>query len=299
MDEYRFDRELRGNRNAPQHSRVVPLLSAFRHQQRFCFIFPWANGGNLRELWKSYSPLHVEVRGESRPAAWCTESWLLGECLGIAGALAAVHGFDTNSPRSAHPQIHADIKPDNILCFFSDTGGAATLKLADFGEAVRVQADSTTDGRQVAHVKSYRPPEHRPPKHSMGQTIGLNYDVWCLACLYLDLITWYLTGWDGVDAFSNNRFYEEDGPAIADADLATVIQDTFFKRAIRTRIPTFGFNFICKSSLKAQDRVITRRSVGVLSSLEIEYVVKDAVSSVSLILLGRTPSTSLYAYRSS
>ncbi|KAI1258789.1 kinase-like domain-containing protein [Xylariaceae sp. FL1019] len=114
-----FEVELRANRQAPRHDRIVPLLSAFEFRNGFHLVFPLAAQRDLRSVWENKKS--AEVPGYSA-------RWLLTECIGVAEAVAAIHGPDSLL-------LHLDIKSANILCFESTTGGQVSLKLklSDFG----------------------------------------------------------------------------------------------------------------------------------------------------------------------
>lgn len=283
LTDERFENELKANRNAPQHSRIVPVLAAFKHRRRCHLILPWADGGNLADFWESHSPMHIKADGDLQPAFWCSDSWLLRECIGIAEALTAIHG----SGNTTHPgpafrrQIHADLKPENILCYSSFDGGARslTLRLADLGEATRVDNGVEIGAAQVPHTKTYRPPEQNP----LG-LIGFNYDIWCLGCLYLDFITWFLYGRKGVEDFRTAREREKDDPFIADPDGTDIIEDIFFRRVSKTRFLSVGMRIRFKTVIKL-DRHIKRTSFSIASSVEIEYKVKESVLTVSPLVV--------------
>lgn len=275
----RFEKELQANRNIPRHSRIVPVLAAFKHRRRCHLILPWADGGSLADIWTNYSPPHIPIPPHvdfpvsphveippSKPLqhpTWdCSDSWLLKECKGIAEALAATH--NTGSVR----QIHADIKPENILCFFSEDSRtlSLTLKLADFGEAVPLDHGAPIHTDMVPHTKTYRPPP------SPDGLIGFNYDIWCLGCLFLDFITWFLKGRTAVEEFSDFRENEGDDPH--------EIEDIFFKGFKPTRIPKLRMRTGSKTVIKSGHHT-RKSSLWIISSWIIEYSVKQSVREVS------------------
>lgn len=219
LSEKRFHHEVNSNLQAPKHERIVRLLTAFQHRERSYILFPYANEISLEKLWRSYAPPGVVQDSNGVLVAnWYTDDWLVRECFGIASALAATHGFDDNRHDAARVLLHADIKPENILCF--RTPGSDTpvkLKLADFGEAKVFEPSNPLKTNKVAHLMTYRPPEHSPES-----PLTLNYDVWCLGCLFLDFVTWAILGQTGVDSFSSVREDEQSGSG-------QVIEDTFFK----------------------------------------------------------------------
>lgn len=225
--------EFEANLRLPRHDRIVPLLAAFQHRQKFHLIFPYAEGGDLKELWKTYSS--SESTGNN-PATWYSTEWLLNECLGIAEGLAAMHRPTINEKHGARykpvPQIHTDIKARNILCFNKTKDGkqSFTLKLADFGFTRKVDEDLTLAVVNVVHVKTYRPPEY-----DLDDIVYLNFDVWSLGCLYIDFITWAVLGWSGLEEFECYRKQETDGTRTLSTGRG-LTEDTFFRKvALRSR----------------------------------------------------------------
>ncbi|KAI0805505.1 kinase-like protein [Xylaria sp. FL0064] len=225
-----FHEEFEANQQAPQHDRIVPVLTAFKHREEFHFIFPYANGGNLEELWKKYSTSNA---AGSLLASWYSPQWLLSECLGLAEGLAATHRpsaiAELGTQYHLAPQLHADLKARNILCFEAIEGGrqSYTLKLADFGFARKVDENSTLKVGDMTHTQTYRPPEY-----DIEDVIHLNYDVWCLGCVYVEFITWAVMGWPEVDKFAGKRIEERDDEYTSTAK-GEILQDTFFKKVAR------------------------------------------------------------------
>ncbi|KAG6358297.1 hypothetical protein INS49_014181 [Diaporthe citri] len=236
MSEDRFRHEVDANLDAPKHERIVRLLTAFSYREKFYLVFPLATEGSLEKLWKSYIPEGIDQPEQPAPARvahWYSDEWLIGECLGIAEALLATHTLPGDHPEGTSGLLHADLKPENILCFPKSEPGkpSIVLKLADFGEAKRVKPNVDLKAGKVAHVKTYRPPEH-----STGNIITLKYDVWCLGCLFLDFVTWAILGQDGIDSFNDRREGEEDEVAVTE-NPRQVIEDTFFKRTKQESVP--------------------------------------------------------------
>jgi len=90
----------------------VAVLGVRDREEFRCFIFPWAEGGDLRELWK---------RKDKFPRIQELE-----QVFGLIDAVRALH----------HGNIrHGDIKPQNMLHFShaAGYGGFGTLVLADIG----------------------------------------------------------------------------------------------------------------------------------------------------------------------
>lgn len=276
----KFKQELVANLEAPKHDRIVRLLTAFSYRERFYLLFPFANEGSLEQLWRAYIPSGA-AQGSTRAtvADWYSDEWLVSECLGISEALMATHGLDEGL-EEANGLLHSDIKPGNILCFLGLSPGKPhiVLKLADFGEAQRIKPNVTLKASRVAHVKTYRPPEHSP-----GNNITLKYDVWCLGCLFLDLVTWAILGQDGIDSFSTIRADESDEAYVTESP-GQLIEDTFFKRIRNSDEPPIRKTLRLGIQVKmgVDPRRATRRySLWVASHVKIATRLKDGVIAVS------------------
>lgn len=279
LSKTRFRREVEANLYTQKHDRIVRLLTAFSHRERFYLIFPLATKGSLERLWKEFVPQNVTQRStQFRVAEWYSDDWLIGECLGIAEALMAVHGLVGDRPGGDEGLLHADIKAANILCFSesNERNSTIVLKLADFGEAKRFKSSLRAD--KIAHVKTYRPPEH-----SEDNVITLNYDVWCLGCLFLDFITWAILGYDGITDFIGKRTDEPEDPAVTE-NLGQIIEDTFFKRTKGESMPSILKRLHWGGYRKMEvdlGRATTTYYVWASSHVEITSRLKDAVVLVS------------------
>ncbi|ETS87205.1 hypothetical protein PFICI_01033 [Pestalotiopsis fici W106-1] len=271
-----YKREVRANCRAPRHDRIVPLLAAFKHREKFHLILPWARGGNLADLFQNYATSTETKTEEQQVADWYSERWLLAQCLGLADGLAAVHRTSDNPPTSA--QIHADIKPENILCFALGEAdhGPFDLKLADFGEAQEVDPETNTvPVKRVPHTKTYRPPEH-----DTDDILHLNYDVWCLACVFIELLTWAIAGSEAADKFELGRLAERDERKATTAG-GNVFADTFFKK-VSTRL---------KHRLEPQIRIIHTSKT---ADGEDKEDAEDAVVKTQVIQVSTPAFTSRY-----
>lgn len=243
-------------------------------------VFPWAPCNNLTEVWNKYSRSSSESLAKR-----FSERWLLDECLGIADAVATIHGLKGDPLPEFEAQVHADLKPENILCFEPQPSerGPITLKVADFGEASILESTMTTQGEvqgaKVKHTLSYRPPEH-----NTIDLMPLNYDVWCLGCLYLDFITWFLLGFTGVDTFGDDRMDEQDDTEVHEAN-GKLNEDVFFKKTRRAslfrRFRSLGVSFDSIKKLGASGRADTAYSISVTASVRTECKLKETVIDVS------------------
>ncbi|OHE95973.1 serine/threonine protein kinase [Colletotrichum orchidophilum] len=222
-----FNDEIAANQRT-KHSRITPLLAAFRHRNRFYLLFPWADGGSLLDLWKKHD-LHSHFPGHCPP--WYSVRWMIEQCYYIADALATVHGYDSREGgHSSEAQLHLDIKPENIVCFGKPRNGNISyeLKLTDFGLSKPFDRGSPQRPRQKAETKTYRPPE----RDLEGTKVDEMFDIWCLGCLFLDFITWALEGSGGVERFRESRLQEMDEVDV-DLEFGPVQEDTFFKKRVQ------------------------------------------------------------------
>ena len=100
---------------------------------------------------------------------------------------------------------HRDINPGNLL-WFDDSDNEfdrfkGTLKLADFGQAELNTLLSRTQPRDVANTLTYLPLE----SDLLAKVVHQSYDIWCLGCVYLELISWQLGGQALLTKFTRRR----------------------------------------------------------------------------------------------
>ncbi|OTA57629.1 kinase domain-containing protein, partial [Hypoxylon sp. EC38] len=186
------------------HPHLIQLLATYRHGEYYYLVFPCAEG-NLMDFW---------MRNSEPQKTYQLALWIASQCRGIAEGLRAIHNdeFENASltPSELNRGRHGDIKPENILWFKSSTNmeqrGDDILKISDFGLTRwhREVSSNQTDGVGVFVSKTYRAPEY-----DLKKSPSQSWDIWALACLYLEFLTWYLLGWEkGVDEFSRQRAAE-------------------------------------------------------------------------------------------
>jgi hypothetical protein len=66
------------------HPNILQCLAAIRRGRRRYFMFPWADGGNLREFWSDY-------RGPRRTPEFVKE--VVDQVYGLADALDKMHNY--------------------------------------------------------------------------------------------------------------------------------------------------------------------------------------------------------------
>lgn len=227
------------------HPHLIRLLATYHHKEKFHLVFPWANG-NLRDLWK---------RHPTPDKSYSTVLWIANQCSGIANGLRMIHN---NEFKSDQPSLwpsekklgrHGDMKPENILwfkgCVDNEQLKNDVLKISDFG-LTRWHGNASndkTDIHKLAISRSYRAPEY-----DLWKPVSQSWDIWSLACLYLEFITWYLCGWnEGVDEFSKERT-KENANLTREANYA-ISEDDFFNLITKSG-SKFDSNTKYEASLK-------------------------------------------------
>jgi serine/threonine protein kinase len=166
------------------HKHLIKCIAAVQKERRYFFVFPWADGGNLREFWGSDDFASPDTKAIP---------WVISQLRGLAEGLAALHQYNTR---------HGDIKPENILRF-SDPASPAygRLVIADFGLA-KVHTDTTRSRhfptRTVTGTARYEAPEALSPDRSRSRL----YDLWGMGCIVLEFLTWILHGREELRKFN-------------------------------------------------------------------------------------------------
>lgn len=214
--------------NTRGHDHLIRLLVAYQYLERLHMVFPWADG-SLKQFWNKSSPTQ-DLTPDYNLATWMAE-----QCLGLAEGLKAIHYCQIDqaeaeknglSPDVVHQKYgrHGDLKPENIL-WFKPTGhqGYGILKITDFGFADFHGSMSKTNATLFGETPTYKAPEWE-----IRHSVAPSYDIWCLACVYLEFVEWFLCGNDGLSAFSQKRS-EEKSPN-EPPWMKVLFQDTFFIR---------------------------------------------------------------------
>jgi serine/threonine protein kinase len=204
------------------HDHLIKLLATFIHRGEFNLILPHADG-NLKDFWMRY---HPDANALTRDHGLAI--WLVKQMHGLSSAIMKIHGAhvgDTNGGTLAKDGLnkkhgrHGDLKPENILWFkdsWNQSGQSLNsllgiLKISDFGSADFHGTHSLHV--PLRHVHSYTP-TYRAPECDLAKyepeegLVSPAYDIWCLGCVFLEFVTWYLQGWHGpkgVDGFSTRR----------------------------------------------------------------------------------------------
>lgn len=172
---------------------LITLKATIEHQDSYYMVFDWADGGNLRDFWKS-TPRALE--SDTR--------WMLEQLTQLAKALEAIHS-DRVRPQedsAAFYGRHGDIKPENILLFKDshDSQSGGKLVIADFG-LTRFRRDNNSRPRRLQGTLTYRAPECDIP----DARISTGMDVWALGCVMLEYLVWSMEGARRLDEFAAAR----------------------------------------------------------------------------------------------
>ncbi|CAN9210055.1 unnamed protein product [Alternaria alternata] len=186
--------------NKLNQEHIVRFITAFRRRRQHggdehYLMFEWADGGNLRNLWKNMpspnltAPLVKDV---------------IKQVLGLAKALDAAHNLNATGASYRH----GDLKPENILVF-NKGGLIGTLKIGDWGEAR--EHGQATEMRPSKTTAKYGTRRYEAPEVETGVTpkwLGQStkrrsrlYDIWAMGCITLELTIWLLYGTEGLGRF--------------------------------------------------------------------------------------------------
>jgi serine/threonine protein kinase len=195
--------------NTLNHRHLIKCLAAIRRGDRRFFMFPWADGGTLREIWDRIPQPNL------RPE-------LVLDCMqqlrGLADALVHMHNYEPKVPEEAKNMTfagdgnvdseagqselsirHGDLKPENILSFTTSTSELGLLKIADL--AIAKQHLVATELRQDTSTRfstvRYEAPETTTERYGRSRL----YDIWSIGCITLEMIIWLLYGSEGLRAF--------------------------------------------------------------------------------------------------
>ncbi|KAK1991582.1 kinase domain-containing protein [Colletotrichum falcatum] len=186
------------------HPHFIRAIARYTQENHHYFVFPWAQGGNLREFWKHQPSLSSASRNFS-PQDWDVYiRWFFDQLVGLADAIKTLHHPPNELGVSCR---HGDLKPENILCFGmhnSEPGKipkGVKLVIADAGHA-KVHEKVTELREDITNTptgtNTYKPPE---VVYLSKDARSRRYDVWSLGCLYLEFLIWILYDNEGLRKF--------------------------------------------------------------------------------------------------
>ncbi|KAI1363887.1 kinase-like domain-containing protein [Xylaria arbuscula] len=228
-DDTPFHQEFKNLKKVQTKDHLLPVYAAYRRGKQYSFIFPWADGGSLIDLW-SRDPRELKERVvvdthefADTHRAQKVISWVACQFSGLTGRLGLGFLHDNKFLEQLQPTlvvpdemekqfgIHGDIKPHNILYFEQDHNGEESnlglFKISDFG-LTGFHSALTRSRHQPPgpHSPTYRAPEYR----DFSAYLSRKYDIWSLGCVMLQFLTWLISGPDGLRQFDEARLVEMD-----------------------------------------------------------------------------------------
>ncbi|KAF0635096.1 hypothetical protein FPSE5266_10517 [Fusarium pseudograminearum] len=192
----------------PDLQLITPIASyRVSNDSGGCLLFPWAEGGNLKDFWDREENKAGALNQNSRYRGLAKMAWALKQMEGLCKALVELHkphspnGASMSNEETPHLR-HGDLKPENILVFRE--GDEDILRIADLGLG-RFHLKST-DGRKKA--KEYTKTitgttRYMPPEFEDNNVISRRLDVWSLGCLFIEFVIWAAWGLEALDKFNN------------------------------------------------------------------------------------------------
>ncbi|RSL69540.1 hypothetical protein CEP53_002156 [Fusarium sp. AF-6] len=201
------------------NAHLIHCIAAIERDKSRYLLFPWANGGNLKEHWEK-EPRQAPNEANIKEA--------LTQLKGLAGALRCLHyfgranesedPFDTSMEDASESDVsaiineysrvtldgsirHGDLKPENLLWFFDDQKRRC-LKIADLGLAKRhvIATQDRSNPTATRHgTVLYEAPEAQTA--ATNQPRSRQYDIWSVGCITLEWIIWILYGNDQLKSF--------------------------------------------------------------------------------------------------
>lgn len=218
-----FDQEFSAlkyfHQSKTKHKHLIRVLAAYSQGSRHFLILPLAKG-SLVEFWNHNGLL-------------CKDPiWLLQQCRGLADGLRRIHkceapeAMSSSNGRTFLRGRHGDIKPPNILWFVDESTGENRLVLSDF-TLMRFHApgsETETLAHSVGRTKTYRAPE-LDAFSSRDSRISQKYDVWSLGCVFLEIVSCHLVGYQATRG--DQKYFDGDAGQVYEAFNTTRIVEDF------------------------------------------------------------------------
>lgn len=183
---------------------ILHLLACYKHNGKYRMIFPLADENLQQYMKRDQGPRDMEERYET-----------LKQAAGLITALKAIHnrdGVESNSKIGSH----RDLTIQNILI------KQGSWVISDFGLArVRSLAPGEDSGIEYHYgASTYKAPECR-----VKERVGRASDIWSLACILSEVITFIVRGREGWEEFIKRRQTAKIAPA--GVQLPPGLQDSF------------------------------------------------------------------------
>jgi len=225
--------------SAQQHPNIIELLFVYQWRDQYNFVFPFVEK-NLHEVIRlQWCPRNIKVTKTTPFEA----HWLWQQMVQVASGLKTIHQPSKRYAGSSEEVIgfHFDLKPANIL-----VTNEGVLKIIDFGQALikSVGADDLTYGINRGGSLIYQAPEARPTRKglesgNMDGRLYRRYDVWSLACIMLQVLTYIFDGPEnGTARFEKDRADEPEGKAFYST--TTTTEQIKLKRCVKAMLQRYG-----------------------------------------------------------
>jgi len=187
------------------------LLGSLRHPNivELLVSYTQCNISNLL-FYPADMDLHDFLLQGDRPAGFAETFSFQQAMHGLSDGLSYLHNF---RPRPSFPKIssevsmhgyHHDIKPRNVL-----VRGTAFI-LADFGTSKLKELDEDSQTLWKNTTFEYGAPECRHPKSLAAGLVGRPLDIWSLACIFTEIVTYAELGSRGVTDFRRRRLRDNE-----------------------------------------------------------------------------------------
>lgn len=181
------------NTNGLRHNHIIEAKAIILWEEKgWYFMFQWADGGSLRDLYKSEPKVNLDARLVME---------VVHQLWGLAGALNKLHNWKKNSSDNGSYR-HGDLKPENILRFCDHTK-VGVLKISDLGLA-KHHIQATADRGPT--ITRHGTPLYEPPEAILNTEVARSrqYDIWSMGCVVLELLIWLLYGYKELEGFNES-----------------------------------------------------------------------------------------------
>ncbi|OTB05609.1 hypothetical protein M426DRAFT_10357 [Hypoxylon sp. CI-4A] len=170
---------------ALKNDHLIQPLAAFENENHRCILFPWYEGGNLRDYWKTEREKNKELI-----------DWTLAQMAGLCECLQKL--WDINCR-------HGDLKPENILY----AGKGKGFLIADVGlSKIHVEA---TDVRYKSTSTRSATTRYEAPEFEEPHVKSRDCDTWSMGILLLEWLVWLLGYTEGTNILNKiERFWQVD-----------------------------------------------------------------------------------------
>jgi serine/threonine protein kinase len=319
---------------------IIKLVAFYTWRNEIHFVFPFVEGNLHKLLREHWFPERVPRDEPNQPLPL---KLLWKQTVGVANALAAIHTqMDNPFPHIKGRMIafHFDLKPANIL-----VTADGIFKITDFGQAlIQIVPDGEElSGPYIPGDPVYAAPESRPSRADVKRAyqahppdanssgsggsppqsdirVLLNYDVWSLGCIMLEILIFIVWDTSGISNFDSDRkaegpghaFYGDDGvkncvsrwleelkamkmsdPASRDyLDKVIELLSSMFHRDMRTRETSAGV--VARLETARSNYKNAKNKEDPLISLVRDYTIKGAGKYEEIFWNLETPKSFLH-----